>query len=749
MQHISRFAKFIGVSIILVTCFAAITISVVGREFRNTDFDFFVSASTSLESIFYDLRVKQNLQFQNDQIAKDEKLVEQYRSDNIALVKIDDESISKIGTYPIPRDNWAKLVDNLKSFGAKIIAFDVFYPEKSKSCSYEESPDTILANSIVNFQAKEGNRVIVPYTTSNWEEDALEEFPDTLWAFLMDSTTESDKHQLIKNYVNKNNFPIAEIANTETDLAYIMMEEDRDGVFRHYPVVKNLMEGMYFPSLAVKAYQSFTGNKVEIQVNQHHTGSLNINDEKSIYLNHFGETKIRWYGADEIRFPTKSMQDVLYADPNDEELKKFFDGMIVFVGSTALGAHDFRNTPVDPKTPGVYAHMNMLYMFLNGFYYQDLYESMKLTLYLLSAAMIILLVVMYFGNPVIDFFTLIILIGGIFYIDSVYFLPEGYELRLFFTYLSLVLSYSWITGINFSQSNKDKKKIKGAFSRYVAPAIVNDMLSHPDKLKVGGERRDITCMFSDVRDFTSISEMLTANELASALNRYMGEMTDIVFATNGTLDKYIGDAIVAFWGAPLDIGDHVTQAVDAGVKMLEALPAINKEFKERNLPEFKIGLGLNSGECNVGNMGSDQIFAYTALGDTMNLGARLESSCKFYGAQILISEYSHERLEKDRFVTRLIDNVQVKGKTEPVKVYEVLYSYHPMMKDLESLAIFNEAYSDFVEKKFDQSLEKLNKVLEKLPEDKSSLRIKEAVEEYIKNPPADGVDHTITVRTDK
>jgi adenylate cyclase len=749
MQHLSRFAKIIGVFIILFSCLAAITISVVGREFKDNNYDFFISASTTLESIFYDFRLKIHQQQEDLKILADEELQKKVAAPNIVLVKIDDDSLARIGTYPVPRDNWALLNDRLKGYGAKIVAYDVFFPEKSKSCTYEESPDSVLAKSIENFMADGEGHVIVPYTTSPYKEDATDEFPDDLWNFLMDSQSESDKFQLSKSYVNRHNYPITELTQTGVDLAYIMMEEDRDGVFRHYPTVKNLMEGMYFPSIALRSYQVFTGNKVEVNVNLHHNGVLNMNDEQNLYINHYGETKIRWYGIDDYRFPAKSLQDVLFGDPEDPKLKEFFDNKIVFIGSTALGAHDFRNSPLDPKTPGVYAHMNMLYMFLNNFYYKDLYESMKLTIFILSASMLILMIVMFFGNPILDVLVLIGLIASIYYADFIYFLPEGYELRLFFTYMSLILSYSWITGINFSQSNKDKKKIKGAFSRYVAPSIVNDMLDHPDKLKVGGERRDITCMFSDVRDFTSISEMLTPNQLASALNRYMGEMTDIVFATNGTLDKYIGDAIVAFWGAPLDIGDHVTQAVEAGVKMLEALPAINKEFKEKDLPEFKIGLGLNSGECNVGNMGSDQIFAYTALGDNMNLGARLESSCKFYGAQILISEYTYDRMDQSKFTTRLIDYVQVKGKTEPVKVYEVLYQGHPLMADQESLETFKAAYQDFVARKFEGAIEKLNKVLAKHPEDKSSLRIKESCEEYIKNPPAQDVDHTVTVRTDK
>ena len=275
------------------------------------------------------------------------------------------------------------------------------------------------------------------------------------------------------------------------------------------------------------------------------------------------------------------------------------------------------------------------------------------------------------------------------------------------------------------------------------------MLDNPDKLKVGGEKRDITCMFSDVRDFTSISEQLTATELAMALNRYMGEMTDIVFETNGTLDKYIGDAIVAFWGAPLDIGDHVNQAVDAGVRMLEALPAINKEFEEKNLPEFKIGLGLNSGECSVGNMGSDQIFAYTALGDNMNLGARLESLCKYYGAQILISEYTFKRLDQDRFTTRLIDNVIVKGKTEPVGVYEVLYSYHPFMKDQVSLKKFKEAFDLFLKGNFIEAKTSFDEILTIHPEDKASNRMSETCAHWIENPPKEGEDFRVTTMKTK
>lgn len=283
----------------------------------------------------------------------------------------------------------------------------------------------------------------------------------------------------------------------------------------------------------------------------------------------------------------------------------------------------------------------------------------------------------------------------------------------------------------------------------MAPAIVNEMLSNPDKLKVGGEKKDITCLFSDVRDFTSISEKLTATELSRALNKYMGAMTDIVFDTMGTLDKYIGDAIVAYWGAPVDVPDHPNLAVGAAVKMLEALPAINEQFKAEGLPEFKIGLGLNSGECSLGNMGSDKIFSYTALGDNMNLGARLESLCKHYGAQIIISEYTLARIDQNKFFTRHIDNVKVKGKTKPVSIYEVLYNGHRLMADQAMLNIYKEAYKKFIDMDFQGALKMFNEFLTKYGDDKPANRLKSSCEQFIEVPPAPGEDHTITTMKEK
>lgn len=669
-------------------------------------------------------------------------------SENIVLLKIDDYSLEKINSWPIPRDIYTDIVNRLSNYGAKVLAFDILFPEEVASCN-DVSPDEGFANAINNFQ-NNGGRVILAYSTEYSDHNQSEffkEVPPELFMNILESRQADEKVSIAKSKISKATWPIEKLLMPEPDLGYLSNEEDFDGVFRQYRVFSNV-DSLFFPSLGYRAYQSFTDTNHMIHVLPSGEAVLEIDDQSSVKINERGEAKLRWLGY-KRNFETVSLYQLISSDPNDPELAKIFNNKIVFLGSTALGAHDLRNSPIDTKLPGIYAHMNFTEMMLQKFFYKPVESSFMFSLSFLLIGMVILLLTMMLKNATLDIAVLIAITGALFIADYYYFLPQGYEIQLFLIYTCLIATYSFITLINFNNANAEKKQIKGAFSRYVAPSIVDDMLDNPEKLKVGGEKKDITCLFSDVRDFTSISEKLSPAELSQCLNRYMGEMTDIVFETNGTLDKYIGDAIVAFWGAPIDIGDHVDQAMDAAVKMLEVLPNINKEFKEKGFPEFKIGLGLNSGECSVGNMGSDQIFAYTALGDNMNLGARLESLCKHYGAQILISEYTHEKMNLDKFTTRLIDKVRVKGKLHPVGVYEVLYSYHPLMIDKMNLKNFKMAYALYVEGKFEEAKTLFESILSIHAEDKSSQRLLESCKHWIANPPTKGDDWTITTMTSK
>ncbi|MFP5385666.1 MAG: CHASE2 domain-containing protein [Bacteriovoracia bacterium] len=719
----------------MITIFLFAVACIFGSIFvRDIDssnfFSTFLDYTVSFENRFYDFRMKSNL---------DPK----FKSKEIVLVKIDDYSLQKLGVWPIPRTEHAKMINKLQKYGAKVVALDILFPEKSPQFK-DVSPDEVLAESITNFQ-NNGGRIFLAYTLSADPQDELEEAPVEMLndAILTRNVPESD---LSPKKISRYNFPIEELVSIESGLGSISAAEDGDGIFRHYQLVANV-DTIYYGSLALNSYEAYKDQKNTINIFADNTGELQIEGRK-MEINRNGEVKIRYIGADE-QFPSVSLYDLIAAPEDDAKMVEMFNGKIIFVGSTALGAHDLRPSPLDAKMPGVYSHMNMAHMLIHKYFYKNTNESVKYSLIFLIAGMLLFLMVQKLGNPFLDAAVVIAFVAAAFYADRVYFLPEGYELKLFYSFFCVVACYSWNTFLKFYEANKEKKQIKGTFARYVAPTIVDEMLKDPEKLHVGGTKMDITCLFSDVRDFTKISEGLSATELAHSLNMYMGAMTDIVFETKGTLDKYIGDAIVAIWGAPLEIGNHAQHAVEGAIKMMEVLPSINDEFKKLGRPVFNVGIGLNSGECSVGNMGSERIFSYTALGDNMNLGARLESLCKYYGAQIIISDMTLERLDLTNIKTRPIDKVVVKGKTTAVGIHEVLHPHHWMTKDPDSLAYYLAAYSMFQKRNFSAALDVFNQLLLANEEDKPTKRLRDICKKYVESPDLVTDEFEVTVMTEK
>lgn len=683
----------------------------------------------SFENRFYDFRMTSAL---------DKK----FKSQEIILVKIDDYSLQKLGVWPIPRTEHAKMIDQLNHFGAKVVALDILFPEKSPQFG-GVSADDILAQSIQNFQA-DGRRLFLAYTLATGEDDGLSEAPLEMLNDVVQ--TRSSEVNMNPKKIGRYTFPIEGLVQTEAGLGNITAYEDGDGIFRNYQLIANV-DTLYYGSLSFNAFEAFDEQKHTIKIFKDGTGELEINNKK-MEISRDGEVKIRYIGGED-QFDSISLYDLISASPDDAKMRKLIEGKMVFVGSTALGAHDLRPSPLDAKMPGVYSHMNMGHMLLHQYFYQSSNNSIQYSLILLMVGMLLFVFVQKLGNPFLDALIVTALISTSYLVDKYYFLPKGYELKLFYSFFCFLSCYSWNTFLKFHESNKEKKQIKGTFSRYVAPTIVDEMLKSPEKLHVGGTKMDITCLFSDVRDFTSISEGLTATELAHSLNIYMGKMTDIVFDTKGTLDKYIGDAIVALWGAPLEIGNHAQYAVEGAIKMMTILPEINEEFIKLGRPIFNVGIGLNSGECSVGNMGSERIFSYTALGDNMNLGARLESLCKHYGAQILISEMTLARLDLTHIKTRPIDKVIVKGKSKPVEIFEVLHPHHWMTKDPESLSFYLKATQLFQEKDFTGAMNIFGQLLMANEKDKPSKRFYELCKKYIERPELVTEDFDVTKMTEK
>ncbi len=731
---IFRFIKYFGLTVILLFCSFSILLSTGSRDIQSYGKRSFIySYASFFEDRFFDLRMKLTL----DKEKKDDRIV---------LVAIDDKSLSKIGRWPWSRNEISKLIDKLNIYGAKVVAFDVFFSEPERACN-TASPDIKMAKTITKFQTSaDGRKIILPYSVARLESDKIDEDiffkepPDQLLINHMMDATIKGGSDLSEYLVEKKVYPIEIFSNADVGLAHIQSEADSDGVFRHYSLVANVGT-TYFPSFSLMAYEMFSGLKTKVVATSSDNAFLETKAGR-LHMNPNGETKIRWLGGLH-HFPQMSVYDIFMAPDNDPDMQKLFKDKLVFVGSTAFAAYDLRNTPVDSMLPGVIFHMNMVHMLLEGKYLVSEGKSAEISWIMLIGGCLIMIFVMLFNNAILDLFTAVVIIVGLFYLDSYYFIPLGYNNRLFFCMLAVLACYSWSTFLEFYQSNKEKKKIKGTFSRYLAPSIVNELLKNPDKVRLGGEKKNITVFFSDIRDFSAFSENLTPEQLIYCLNKYMTMMTDTLFEHKGTLDKYIGDAMVAYWGAPVELNNHPYWALKAAVQMIERLPAVNEVFAKEGYPMFRHGIGLNTGDCAVGNMGSNQIFSYTALGDHMNLGARLESLCKYYGVQLNISEYTKnaipDELQKE-FIFRTLDKVKVKGRESALTIYEVLHSTHHLIKNAEALADYELAFSFYQQSKFHEASEMFMGLHTKFPEDKSFERMLHRCQEFIAVPPSSDWD---------
>jgi adenylate cyclase len=294
--------------------------------------------------------------------------------------------------------------------------------------------------------------------------------------------------------------------------------------------------------------------------------------------------------------------------------------------------------------------------------------------------------------------------------------------------------YLAITVYRYITEEREKKKIRGAFQYYLTASVINEMLKDPTKLKLGGDKKALSVLFSDIRGFTSISEKLTPEELVHLLNEYLTAMTDIVFKYDGLLDKYMGDAIMAVYGAPLDQPDHPVRACRTALDMLKELKNLQKKWADEGRPVLNIGIGVNSGDMVVGNMGSQMRFDYTVMGDSVNLGSRLEGINKEYGTNIVISEYTYAAV-KDVLACRELDSVRVKGKKLPVKIYELLCEKKDAATHKAFLRLFETGLEQYKQARWDEAIAVFRQVLELKSGDPPSELYIRRCEDLRENPP--------------
>jgi adenylate cyclase len=557
------------------------------------------------------------------------------QSKQVHVVNIDDASIERLGQFPFPRSQYANIIEDLYQRNAGLVVFNIFMPDADRF-----GRDANLADSLARHP------VVLPQVATS-EKQKTQAFRPGV------SEIGTPAHNFTVDYpgIQTN----IKLFNTSAAGIGVVNEfPEIDGVTRRIPMVVS-SGGLLYPSISLETLRVAVGDP-SFQVKSTDAGieAVRIPKFAKIQTDSIGRIWVDW-SASPIEH---SLVD----------LPKSFNGGIVIVGLTARGL----NNPVATPRGGLFPHYlqaNILDTLTSGTSISrpDWADGAEILGLVLLSIIAILLTRWTYG------FIGIIVIFGVIYFGSRY-LFEGHSLLLdaSFPIVGLVFVYGHSYTVKFLSELSQKLQIKKQFGTYLSPAMVEKLQKNPELLKLGGETRTLSIMFTDVRGFTTISEHYgkDVQGLTKIMNRYMTAMTEKIIQNNGTLDKYIGDAQMAFWNAPLDDKDHALNAVKTGLEMLGDLNEFNEEIAKENIPAFGMGLGINTGDVVVGNMGSRQRFDYTCLGDSVNLASRLEGQSKNYGVLMVLGHGTAE-LVKDTYPVVEMDCIAVKGKTEGVKIYTV------------------------------------------------------------------------------
>jgi len=709
---------------------------------------------------------------------------------HISIVGIDETTLHRMGTFPIPRDAYATLIERLAASGARIIVFDETFPTPEKNSAVEalkelqgeigpradpkiiehfraaehkKDNDAVLAAAI----AQAGNVILghiflSPEHAAETDPKAAETYYNTLWGqpfpqmikvkhrgedFQIPEAWERGKGQIARG-IEPNIPALADVAKS---YGFINANADYDGTFRRGTLLIRYQDLDYFPSLAfqaVKQYENIPDQQVagymgpegleRIDLGQHRIATA---PDGTIAINYAGP-----YNT----FPHYSMIDVI---EGKAPASAFHDGLVL-VGPTALGIGDIRNTPFEEETAfmGVEIQANIMDNLLHSgergrSYLKRGPNEVDIDLGLIMAFGLVMGYLFARVRPLLAMAAVLMTLAV--FSLCVYLAFKQLDLWLSFAIPSatLMLDYAGITTYRMVFEEREKRRIRRSFSQYVSPKVIQLIEREPTKyLRPGGEMKDLTVMFSDIRSFTTISEALTPNELVLLLNEYLGEMTSVIFHHYGTLDKYIGDAIMAFWGSPVPQEDHARQACSAAIEMQLRLRDLNKKWGEQKRKQLTIGVGVNTGPMSVGNMGSPQRLAWTVMGDNVNLASRLEGINKYYHTGIVISEFTRQQVG-DSFIARELDRIKVKGKLHPVGIYELLdFATGPRTYE-HLLAGFADGLSAYRGQCWRQAIAKFESLLAAHPEDGPSKEFLRRCHEYLDDPPPADWDGVYTMES--
>jgi adenylate cyclase len=666
---------------------------------------------------------------------------EQEPGPNVVAAVIDEKSLDAEGRWPWPRAKIARLIEALDKDGAKVIAFDVGFiePDENNNIQLLEDIDTklkkyaiqdpefrefmdlkkkaadndrILARSIQDAKAK----IILGYFFYMTQEALDYEIDDNEINHRIKLISDSEYPSVLLDAEAEGMDPFKEAYAPEPNLpmfheaadasGYFNMEPDlHDGIVRTMPLVYkcgvNTGEKYPYAPLSIQAVWNFLDRpEMRIIVGSHRVLGIEMGD-RFIPTDELGYMRINYLGP-ERTFNYFSLTDIL----NGNFKPGAFRDKIVIIGATAIGLGDIRYTPFSStgEYPGLEIHATVVDNILRRSHINKpnlatIYDLMAITVLGLLTGIII---------PRLSALKAIFAASSLFIsyiiINRWLFTGFGLWINLVYPLLTIALVYTSLTVYHYLTEEREKKKIRGAFSYYVSSSVVNEMLKDPSKLKLGGDKKELSVLFSDIRSFTSMSEGMTPEDLVHLLNEYLTVMTEIVFKYDGTLDKYIGDALMAIYGAPLDQDDHAKRACESALDMMDGLKALNEKWIHEGKKPLDIGIGINTGMMMVGNMGSDQRFDYTVMGDAVNLGSRLEGANKSYKTHILISETTYAQI-RDDFVCMELDSVRVKGKNLPVKIFELISKRTLPSRDMEAIEKFHEGLYLYKNQEWDKAIQ--------------------------------------------
>ncbi len=645
-------------------------------------------------------------------------------SKKIILVEVDQASLDHFEkdniAFPWPRSLYNPIINYASAGGARAILFDILFnnispygmevDEEFASAIRDNGKVSLAAAFMKNRTGKEtkalDKRFTIPYEGVA---------PDGY----------------LKNGVS---LPLPAILEAVHRVGTVIFRPDSDGVYRRVALAVKYGDELAPALFAVPVFD--TADKVEFT-----DGGVNIG-KYSIPLDENGDMLINYLGSRGTyqRYPAAAVISSAIMEQSGQEPtvpKQVFKDSVVIVGYTAPGLFDLKPNPLSPVSPGIEIYASALDTILGKRHIRIL-GSGWLHAIAFAGALAVSAGVLLIPSVIVVGFVVAIAAWIPFILSSVGF-SNGMWINLVPVEIAVFVSLAGSAIWKYETEGKKKREIHRAFGYYVSPAVIEQMLAEPERLKLGGEKKRLTLLFSDLEGFTPLSERLEPKKLVELLNEYTTLMANTVTAYDGTVDKYIGDAVMAFWGAPLDQDDQEIKACYCALLSQEKLEQMSRRLVSEGLPPVNIRIGLNSGECVVGNMGSETRFDYTALGDPVNQAARLEGLNKIYGTKILAAEPTWE-IAKKNITGREIDFLKVKGKDEPVRVFEIVARRgRETEAQLRLIKNYEPVWQAYKQRRWDDVIELAGIALNEAPDGPTQVLLDRAVT-YKQNPPPDDWD---------